>query len=190
MVVFSGLNTVTDMRNASRQGKAKKATDKMATSTSTAKPISASKEEKPLTDTSGTATGGNRGINIKQTQKQMQFGAQMAGKGKSTGLGVLAGFLGMPFTKRMGGTVMTVDTRNQEVVRPGTPLKVNKNATVGGFPISPTTAKKKPTTGTGIDAPAPDTGWRPSGVNTAGGLMSAEMGVPLQETVGVSKRKR
>jgi len=38
MVVFSGLNTVADMRNASRQGKAKKASDKMATSTSTAKP--------------------------------------------------------------------------------------------------------------------------------------------------------
>jgi len=187
MVVFSGLNTVADMRNASRQGKAKKATDKMATRTSAAAPAST---EKPLTDTSGTATGGNRGINIKQTQKQMQFGAQMAGKGKSTGLGVLAGFLGMPFTKRMGGTVMTVDTRNQEVVAPGTPLKANKNATVGGFPISPTTAKKKPTTGTGIDAPAPDTGWRPSGINSAFGLQSAEMGVPLQETVGVSKRKR
>jgi hypothetical protein len=191
MVDFNMMNTVAGMRNASRQGKAKKASDKMATSTSTAKPISASKEEKPLTDTSGTATGGNRGINMKQTIKQMQFGAQMAGKGKSTGLGVMAGFLGIPFTKRMGGTVMTVDTRNQEVVRPGTPLKANKNATVGGFSIAPTAAKKTTTpAGSGIDAPAPDTGWRPSGVNTAGGLMSAEMGVPLQETVGVSKRKR
>lgn len=188
MVDFNMMNTVAGMRNASRQGKAKKASDKMATSTSTAKPIST---EKPVTDTSGTAKGGNRGFNMKQTQKQMQFGAQMAGKGKSTGLGVLAGFLGMPFTKRMGGTVMTVDTRNQEVVRPGTPLKVNKNATVGGFSIAPTAAKKTTTpAGSGIDAPAPDTGWRPSGVNTAGGLMSAEMGVPLQETVGVSKRKR
>jgi hypothetical protein len=180
MVVFSGLNTVEDMRNASRQGKAKKATDKMATSTAA---------EKPVTNTSGTARA-KGDSSMKQTQKQMQFGAQMAGKGKSTGLGVLAGFLGLPFTKRMGGTVMTVDTRNQEVVRPGTPLKANKNATIGGFPISPTTAKKKPTTGTGIDAPAPDTGWRPSGINSAFGLQSAEMGVPLQETVGVSKRKR
>ena len=179
MVMFSGLNTVEDMRNASRQSKAKKATDKMATST-----------EKPVTDTSGTAKGGNRGSAMKQTQKQMAFGAQMAGKGKSTGLGVLAGFLGMPFTKRMGGTVMTVDTRNQEVVQPGTPLKANKNATVGGFPISPTTAKKKPTTGTGIDAPEPDTGWRPSGTNTALGLQQTEMGVPLQETVGVSLRRK
>jgi len=105
-------------------------------------------------------------------------------------MGAVAGFLGMPFTKRLGGDVMTVDTRNQEVVFPGTPLKANKNATIGGFPISPTTAKKKPTTGTGIDAPAPDTGWRPSGINSAFGLQSAEMGVPLQETVGVSKRKR
>jgi hypothetical protein len=183
MVNFNLMNNVADMRNASRQGKAKKAADKMA-----AAPAST---EKPVTNTSGTATGGNRGINMKQTQKQMQFGAQMAGKGKSTGLGVLAGFLGMPFTKRMGGTVMTVDTRNQEVVAPGTPLKVNKNATVGGFSIAPTATKKTTTpAGSGIDAPAPDTGWRPSGVNTAGGLMSAEMGVPLQETVGVSKRKR
>jgi hypothetical protein len=184
MVVFSGLNTVTDMRNASRQGKAKKATDKMATSTA------APAAEKPVTDTSGTAKRGNGGESRKQTQKQIAFGAQMAGKGKSTGLGVMAGFLGMPFTKRMGGTVMTVDTRNQEVVAPGTPLKANKNATVGGFPISPTTAKKKPTTGAGIDAPAPDTGWRPSGVNSALGLQQTQMGVPLQETIGVSKRKR
>jgi len=90
----------------------------------------------------------------------------------------------------MGGTVMTVDTRNQEGVAPGTPLKANKNATVSGFPISPTTAKKKPTSGTGIDAPAPDTGWRPSGINSALGLQSAEMGVPLQETVGVSLRRK
>jgi len=191
MVVFSGLNTVEDMRNASRQGKAKKATDKMATSTSTAKPVSVSTEEKPVTDTSGTAKRGNGGESRKQTMKQIAFGAQMAGKGKSTGLGVMAGFLGIPFTKRMGGTVMTVDTRNQQVVAPGTPLKANKNATVGGFSIAPTTAKKTTApVGSGIDAPAPDTGWRPSGVNTAGGLMSAEMGVPLQETVGVSKRKR
>jgi hypothetical protein len=188
MVEFNMMNTVAGMRNASRQGKAKKATDKMPAAKS-AVPTPAA--DKPVTDTSGTATGGNRGINIKQTQKQMQFGAQMAGKGKSTGLGVLAGFLGMPFTKRMGGTVMTVDTRNQEVVRPGTPLKVNKNATVGGFSIGPTATKKAPPpAGSGIDAPAPDTGWRPSGINSAGGLMSAEMGVPLQETVGAMKRKR
>jgi hypothetical protein len=187
MVEFNMMNTVAGMRNASRQGKAKKATDKMASAQS-AVPTSAA--DKPVTDTSGTAKGGNRGINIKQMKKQMQFGAQMAGKGKSTGLGVLAGFLGMPFTKRMGGTVMTVDTRNQEVVRPGTPLKANKNATVGGFSIGPTAKKAATPAGSGIDAPAPDTGWRPSGINSAGGLMSAEMGVPLQETVGAVKRKR
>jgi len=180
MVVFSGLNTVEDMRNASRQGKAKKATDKMATSTSTAAPAA----EKPVTNTSGTARAKGGG-SMKQTKQQIAFGQSMGG-----GMGAVAGFLGMPFTKRLGGDVMTVDTRNQEVVFPGTPLKANKNATIGGFPISPTTAKKKPTTGTGIDAPAPDTGWRPSGINSAFGLQSAEMGVPLQETVGVSKRKR
>jgi hypothetical protein len=183
--MFSGLNTVADMRNASRQGKAKKATDRMATSTSTAVPTAASTKDKPVTDTSGTAKGGNRGSAMKQTQKQIAFGAQMAG-----GMGAVAGFLGMPFTKRLGGDVMTVDTRNQEVVRPGTPLKANKNATIGGFAITPTAAKKKPTTGTGIDAPEPDTGWRPSGTNTAFGLQQTQMGVPLQETIGVSKRKR
>lgn len=188
MVMFSGLNTVADMRNASRQGKAKKATDRMATSTSTATPRAASKkEEKPVTDTSGTAKGGKRGSIRKQIEKQISFGAQIGG-----GLGGLAGFLGIPFTKRIGGDVMTVDTRNQEVVRPGTPLKENKNATVGGFPISPTTAKKKAATDTktGIDAPEPDTGWRPSGINSASGLMSAEMNIPLQETVGVSLRRK
>jgi hypothetical protein len=176
MVNFNLMNTVADMRNASRQGKAKKATDKMA-----AAPAAA---EKPVTNTSGTAKPkGNS--NMKQTMQQIAFGQKMGG-----GMGAMAGFLGIPFTKRIGGQVMTVDTRNQDVLTPGVPIKENKNATIGGFGMNTSTKKTTTPAGSGIDAPAPDTGWRPSGVNTAGGLMSAEMGVPLQETVGVSKRKR
>jgi hypothetical protein len=181
MVVFSGLNTVADMRNASRQGKAKKATDKMATSTSTAAPAG----EKPVTNTSGTAKSAKNDGNMKQTMQQIAFGQKMGG-----GMGAVAGFLGMPFTKRIGGQVMTVDTRNQDVLTPGVPMKANKNATIGGFGTNVSKKKASNSNGTGIDAPAPDTGWRPSGINSALGLQSAEMGVPLQETVGVSKRKR
>ena len=179
MVMFSGLNTVADMRNASRQGKAKKATDKMATSTSTAAPTT----EKPVTNTSGTA--GAKKTDMKQTMKQIAFGAQMAG-----GMGAMAGFLGMPFTKKVKGTPMVVDPLNQQVVGFGSNVKAPKGATIGGFAINPTAKKPATPTSTGIDAPAPDTGWRPSGTNTALGLQQTQMGVPLQETIGVSKRKR
>lgn len=191
MVMFSGLNTVADMRNASRQGKAKKASDRMATRANTATPKSIStKEEKPVTDTSGTAKDKDearkeRGQRIiRQLTRRIEFGAKVSGPGKSTGLGVLAGFLGTPFTKRIGGNVMTVDTRNQQVVPQGVPLQGNKRTT------SAPAKKAPPPSGTGIDAPEPDTGWRPSGINSAGGLMSAEMGVPLQETIGVSLRRK
>ena len=183
MVMFSGLNTVADMRNASRQGKAKKATDKMATSTSTAVPTAASTKDKPVTDTSGTAKGGNRGRDMKAFKRQMEFGAQ-GGK-----LGPAGAFLGIPFTKR--GTSTILDPLSQKAITPGVGREAPlAGATIGGFAIKPTAAKKKPTTGTGIDAPEPDTGWRPSGTNTAFGLQQTEMGVPLQETIGVSKRKR
>lgn len=43
------------------------------------------------------------------------------------------------------------------------------------------TAPKQPSSTSGIDAPAPDKGWQPSGLT---------MGIPLQEQVGVTKRKK
>tara|TARA_R110000868_G_scaffold8081_2_gene41779 strand:- start:7385 stop:7897 length:513 start_codon:yes stop_codon:yes gene_type:complete len=168
-----GFGTVDMMRNASRQKKAETAAAKTP----------AGATDKPITNTSGTA--GAKKTDMKQTMKQIKFGAQMAG-----GMGAMAGFLGMPFTRNVQGTAMVVDPLNQQVVGKGSYVKAPKEATVGGFPISPSV--KKPTTpaGTGIDAPAPDTGWRPSGTNSALGLQQTQMGIPLQETVGVSKRKR
>jgi hypothetical protein len=170
-----GFNTVDMMRNASRQKKAETAAAKT--------PASQATTEKPVTNTSGTA--GAKKYDMKQTMEQIAFGAKMAG-----GMGAMAGFLGMPFTKKVKGTPMVVDPLNQQVVGFGSNVKAPKGATIGGFNINP--AVKKPTTpaGTGIDAPAPDTGWRPSGTNTALGLQQTQMGVPLQETIGVSKRKR
>lgn len=173
MVVFSGFDTVGGLRQASRQKKA----DAAAVKAPASKPTSAS-TEKPVTNTSGTAKK-NGGAGTKQLQKQVEFGMAQGGIG-----GALAAFMGKSFTSRRGpGSIVKVDTVNQQLLPGGSPIKA---------PASNNTAAKKTTvtSGSGIDAPAPDTGWRPSGVNTASGLMSAEMGVPLQETVGVSKRKR
>jgi hypothetical protein len=166
MVAFGGFgfDTVGGMRNASREGKAKKVADKMSAT------------GKPVTNTSGTSKpkGGNGG---KQLMKQIEFGQKFG-----NGMGAVAGFMGMPFTSRIGGKPMTVDVLNQQIVQPGSVIKP---------PAASQPAAKKPVTKTsGIDAPAPDTGWRPSGVNTALGLQQTQMGVPLQETVGVSKRRR
>lgn len=172
-----GFNTVDMMRNASRQKKAETAAAKTPASQAT------TTVDKPITNTSGTA--GPKNTNMKQMKEQIAFGARMAG-----GMGAMAGFLGMPFTKNVKGTAMVVDPLNQQLVGFGSNVKAPKGATVGGFAVNPSAKKEKPTTDTGIDAPAPDTGWRPSGTNSALGLQQTSMGVPLQETIGVSKRKR
>jgi len=174
-----GFGTVDMMRNASRQKKAETAATKTPASTN----VGTTTTEKPLTNTSGTA--GAKKTDMKQTMKQIAFGAQMAG-----GMGAMAGFLGMPFTKKVKGSAMVVDPLNQQVVGFGSNVKAPKNATIGGFAVNPSAKKPTTPTGTGIDAPAPDTGWRPSGTNTALGLQQTQMGIPLQETIGVSKRKR
>ena len=170
-----GFGTVDMMRNASRQKKAETAAAKT--------PASQAPVAKPVTNTSGTA--GAKKVDMKQTMEQIAFGAKMAG-----GMGAMAGFLGMPFTKKVKGTAMVVDPLNQQVVGFGSNVKAPKGATIGGFAINPSTKKPTTSNGTGIDAPAPDTGWRPSGTNSALGLQQTQMGVPLQETIGVSKRKR
>jgi hypothetical protein len=175
-----GFGTVDMMRNASRQKKAETAAAKTPASTNVG---TAPTTEKPVTNTSGTA--GAKKYDMKQTMEQIAFGARMAG-----GMGAMAGFLGMPFTKKVKGSAMVVDPLNQQVVGFGSNVKAPKGATVGGFAVNPTTKKPTTPTGTGIDAPAPDTGWRPSGTNSALGLQQTQMGVPLQETIGVSKRKR
>lgn len=175
-----GFGTVDMMRNASRQKKAETAAAKTPASTTVS---TAPTTDKPITNTSGTA--GAKKSDMKQTMKQIAFGAQMAG-----GMGAMAGFLGMPFTKKVKGTPMVVDPLNQQVVGFGSNVKAPKGATIGGFNINPEAKKPTTPTGTGIDAPAPDTGWRPSGTNSTPGLQQTQMGVPLQETVGVSKRKR
>lgn len=165
------------LRNISRNKKAEQAANKTPAAATTT-------TEKPLTNTSGTAKP--KTDSIKQLKKQIAFGAEQGG-----GLGAMAGFLGIPFTKKKYGRPVAVDVLNQTIVEKGSTIKAPKNASMGGFNINPSAPKKTtPTSNSGIDAPAPDTGWRPSGINTAGGLMSAEMGVPLQQTIGVSKRKR
>lgn len=169
-----GFGTVDMMRNASRQKKAETAAAKT--------PASQATVEKPVTNTSGTAT--DTGVNMKQVQKQILMGARMGGT-----MGAAAGFLGIPFTK--SGTNTIIDPLSAKVITPGLPREApRKGASIGGFAINPAAKKEKPTNGTGIDAPAPDTGWRPSGTNSALGLQQTQMGVPLQETIGVSKRKR
>lgn len=136
--------------------------------TATVKTPMAATTEKPVTNTSGTANtnkgGGSKGL-MKQIEKGMNAGGAM---------GAVMGFMGVPFktTKGAGGRMQTVDIRM-----------------VGEGSGKPT---PKPDPNAGIDAPAPDTGWRPSGTQSAStaGLQQTQMGVPLQETVGVSKRRR
>lgn len=173
MVAFGGFgfDSLDSMRNESRKKKAETAAAKTPASQAT---TTTATTEKPLTNTSGTAKP--KGAALKRTGRQVQFGLEQGGA-----MGAVAGFMGVPFTKRVGGRPMTVDVLNQQIVTAGSKIKMPE----------PTVKKAPPPPAdTGIDAPAPDTGWRPSGINTAGGLMSSEMGVPLQQTVGVSKRKR
>lgn len=171
MAVFGGFgfDSLDSMRNESRKKKAETAAAKTPASQATAQAT-----EKPLTNTSGTAKP--KGAALKRTGRQVQFGLEQGGA-----MGAVAGFMGVPFTKRVGGRPMTVDVLNQQIVTAGSKIKMPE----------PTVKKAPPPPAdTGIDAPAPDTGWRPSGVNSALGLQQTTLGVPLQETIGVSKRKR
>lgn len=108
-----GFGTVDMMRNASRQKKAETAAAKTPASTNV---DTAPMTEKPVTNTSGTA--GPKSTAPKQMLKQIEFGAGMAG-----GMGAMAGFLGMPFTKNVKGTAMVVDPLNQQVVGFGSNVK-------------------------------------------------------------------
>lgn len=144
--------------------------------------------KKPLTNTSGTATAtAKKGSAwFDKMKKSIEFGAKYAGNA-----GVMAAALGVSVTKKSRdnptAAPLIINPREQSVMPAGTilPAKVREMG-------KPTTTEKPPTdTGSGgIDAPAPDTGWRPSGTNTASGLQQKTMGVALQEQIGVTKRRR
>lgn len=203
--------TVADMRKESSQLKAKAASKKTPMPvtnerppTSITKPQTSYKpmpmggkvpmaaetkpvtSKKPLTNTSGTADKKKGSAWFDKMKKSIEFGAKYAGNA-----GVMAAALGVSVTKKSRdnptATPLIINPREQSVMPAGTilPAKVREMG-------KPTTTEKPPTdTGSGgIDAPAPDTGWRPSGVNTASGLQQKTMGVALQEQIGVTKRRR
>ena len=198
--------TVADMRKESSQLKAKAASKKTPMPvtnerppTSITKPQTsykpmpmggkapmATETEKPLTNTSGTADKKKGSAWFDQMKKSIEFGAKYAGTA-----GVMAAALGVSVTKKSRdnptATPLSINPREQSVMPAGTilPAKVREMG-------KPTKTEKPPTdTGSGgIDAPAPDTGWRPSGTNTASGLQQKTMGVALQEQIGVTKRRR
>lgn len=203
--------TVADMRKESSQRKADVAKKKTPISmpglagakpitnerppTSIVKPPStqtvpkgnkASMAEKPLTNTSGTATEKKGSKWFEDMKKSLEFGSKYAGAA-----GGIAAMLGVSVTKKSRDNptapAMVINPREQSILPAGTvlPAKVRE--------MGKTTKTEKPPTdtgGSGIDAPAPDTGWRPSGTNSASGLQQKTMGVPLQEQIGVTKRKR
>lgn len=137
---------------------------------------------KPVTNTSGTATEKKGSKWFESMKKSVQFGARYAGTA-----GALAAVLGVPVRKvsrdNPTGTPMYINPSKGTVLPAGTVIPSSPK---------PTKTEKPPTDtgGSGIDAPAPDTGWRPSGTNSASGLQQKTMGIALQEQIGVTKRKR
>lgn len=138
--------------------------------------------EKPVTNTSGTATEKKGSKWFESMKKSVQFGARYAGTA-----GALAAVLGTSVRKvsrdNPTGTPMYINPSKGTVLPAGTVIPSSPK---------PTKTEKPPTDtgGSGIDAPAPDTGWRPSGTNSASGLQQKTMGIALQEQIGVTKRKR
>jgi len=198
--------TVADMRKESSQLKAKAASKKTPMPVTNERPPTgivkpptspkpmpkggkapmAAETEKPLTNTSGTATAKKGSAWFDKMKKSFEFGAKYAGPA-----GVMAAALGVSVTKSSRdnptATPLIINPREQSIMPAGTilPAKVRE--------MGSTTKTEKPPTDTGsggIDAPAPDTGWRPSGTNTASGLQQKTMGVALQEQIGVTKRRR
>lgn len=118
---------------------------------------------KPVTNTSGTAnkTENNFG---QELAKRLSFNVKQ-------GLNPLAAISSAMFpdqTIRAGGKDYNYYEKSfQQDVRSGK------------YYNQPT--PKQPSSTSGIDAPAPDKGWQPSGLT---------MGIPIQEQVGVTKRKR
>ena len=184
--------TVADMRQESQQLKAQAAKKKTPIKnerppTNITKPPAtpkapkgnkASQPSKPLTNTSGTATEKKGSAWFDAMVKSVKFGAKAAGTA-----GVMAAALGVPVRKGS----MVINPKEQSILPVGTvlPAKVREMESTPKVEKPPTD-----TGGSGIDAPAPDTGWRPSGTNSASGLQQKTMGVPLQEQIGVTKRKR
>lgn len=128
---------------------------------------------KPTTNTSGTATASSGAAE--------SFGRRFSAAMKA-GVDVFsAGMVAMQPSKTVRG-------------RGGKPYNAYeqefKQEVRAGKYATPTPAPAPPSTGSGINAPPPDQPWRPSGGMQASGLEQKTAGIPLQEEVGVTKRRR
>lgn len=115
---------------------------------------------KPVTNTSGTANTGKSAGN--EVAERLKYNI---GKGVNP---IAATFSAMIPGMDVSGGYNYYESKFRDDVRAG--KMYNKPA-----------AAKAPPVSSGIDAPAPDEGWQPSGLT---------MGIPIQEQVGVTKRKR
>lgn len=143
--------TVADIRNASKDQKQTIVDERFA-------------NVKPVTNTSGTANN-----------TENNFGQELA---KRIGFNVKQGL--SPLT-----AISSAFFPTQTVLAGGKPYNYyeksfQQDVRSGKYYNQPM-APKQPSSTSGIDAPAPDKGWQPSGLT---------MGIPLQEQVGVTKRKK
>lgn len=117
---------------------------------------------KPVTNTSGTANTGPKDDIIGRLKYNI-------GKGVDPIAATFSAMIpGMDVGMKGGKSFNYYESKFRDDVRAG--KYYNQ-------PMAP----KQPSSTSGIDAPAPDKGWQPSGLT---------MGIPLQEQVGVTKRKR
>lgn len=162
-MVMNLFGTIGDIRNASKNKKAVVVEERYS---------------KPVTDTSGTATASSSADKGKMI-------AERIGAAMGAGVNPLeAAIIGM--------------NPSYTATRPGRkPYNYNeqqfmKDVRAGKY-NQPTPAPKPPTetAGSGINAPAPDIPWQPSGpVGPSVGGLQRQGGVPLQERVGVSTRRK
>ena len=117
---------------------------------------------KPVTNTSGTANTGPKTNDIAERLKYA------IGKGVDPIAASFSAMIpGMDVGMKGGKTFNYYESKFRDDVR------------AGKYYNQPT--PKQPSSTSGIDAPAPDQGWQPSGLT---------MGIPIQEQVGVTKRKK
>lgn len=118
---------------------------------------------KPVTNTSGTA---NTAPKRNDVLERLQYNI---GKGVDPIAATFSAMIpGMDVGSRGGKTFNYYESKFRDDVR------------AGKYYNQPTAPKTTPAT-SGIDAPAPDQGWQPSGLT---------VGIPIQEQIGVTKRKK
>lgn len=133
---------------------------------------------KPITDTSGTATSSSSADKAKKMADRFKAATKAGVNPLETAMIVMN-----PAYTATGRGGKPYNYNEQQFMKDVRAGKYNQ----------PTPAPKPPTetAGSGINAPSPDIPWQPSGpVGPSVGGLTRQGGVPLQERVGVSTRRK